>query len=98
VEKASPLAKTGKTGAVFAPLASLFALIDDARAHRNISGTALARAAGMNPASYSRLRADAGQVTTETLQRLIAGLIALDAVSETEADAMTARLSDEEAR
>lgn len=71
---ASPLAKTGKIGAVYAPLAKLFEIIDDARRQRRVSGASLARAAGMHPASYSRLRTDADSVTTETLQNLLTAL------------------------
>ena len=75
-------------------MASLFALIDDARRCRNINATRLCDAAGVHRASYSRLRAGAESVTAETLQKLIAGLIALDAVTEAQASAMKARLDE----
>lgn len=81
-------------GAVFAPVAAIFRVIDDARAHRKITGAELSAAAGIHEVTYSRLRRKPEKATADVLQKLLAGLTALHVVSEAEGAALSQRIAD----
>ncbi len=83
----------GNAVAVYADRASLFRILDDARGVRRIKDKELARAAGITPETYSRLKARADGPSADMLQALLAGLVKLEALDAAQKEALSRQIA-----